>query len=48
MYPTKPIFILGAGHFAQEVYSEVFLQGNASQYGLFSGYIYISKLEILF
>ena len=45
MYPTKPKFIVGAGHFAQEVYSEVFLQGNASQYGLFSGYIYISKLD---
>jgi len=45
MYPTKPIFILGAGNFAQEVYSEVFLQGDASQYGLFGGYIYISKLD---
>ena len=41
----KPIYILGAGNFAQEVYSEVFLQGNASDFGLFSGYIYISKLD---
>ena len=41
----KQIFILGAGHFAQEVYSEVFLQGDASNYGEFSGYIYISKLN---
>ena len=41
----KPIYILGAGNFAQEVYSEVFLQGDASQYGKFSGYIYLSKLN---
>ena len=41
----KPIYILGAGNFAQEVYSEVFLQGNASDHGLFGGYIYISKLD---
>ena len=41
----KPIYILGAGHFAQEVYSEVFLQGNASDYGIFSGYIHLSKLD---
>ena len=41
----KQIFILGAGNFAQEVYSEVFLQGNASEYGEFGGYIYISKLN---
>ena len=26
----NPIYILGAGNFAQEVYSEVFLQGDAS------------------
>jgi len=41
----NPIYILGAGNFAQEVYSEVFLQGNASEYGKFSGYIYLSKLN---
>jgi len=41
----KPIYILGAGNFAQEVYSEVFLQGNASEYGLFGGYIHLSKLD---
>ena len=41
----NPIYILGAGNFAEEVYSEVFLQGNASEYGLFEGYIYISKLD---
>lgn len=41
----NPIYILGAGNFAQEVYSEVFLQGNASDHGLFGGYIYISKLD---
>ena len=41
----KPIYILGAGHFAQEVYSEVFLQGNASDYGIFGGYIHLSKLD---
>ena len=41
----KSIYILGAGNFAQEVYSEVFLQGNASQFGKFQGYIYLSKLN---
>ena len=41
----KPIYILGAGNFAQEVYSEVFLQGDASKYGLFGGYIHLSNLD---
>ena len=41
----NPIYILGAGNFAQEVYSEVFLQGDASKYGKFEGYIYLSKLN---
>ena len=41
----NPIYILGAGNFAQEVYSEVFLQGDASKYGKFQGYIYLSKLN---
>ena len=41
----NPIYILGAGNFAQEVYSEIFLQGDASKYGKFEGYIYLSKLN---
>ena len=41
----KPIYILGAGNFAQEVYSEVFLLVNASSYGHFEGYIHFSKLD---
>ena len=41
------IFILGGGHFAQEVYSEVYLQGNAKDFGEFGGYITFSEDEAM-
>ena len=31
------IYLVGGGHFADEVYSEVFLQGTASHYGQYAG-----------
>ena len=41
------IFILGGGHFAQEVYSEVYLQGTAKDFGEFGGYITFSEDEAM-
>ena len=41
------IFILGGGHFAQEVYSEVYLQGTAKDFGEFGVYITFSEDEAM-
>ena len=42
------IYLVGGGHFADEVYSEVFLQGTASHYGLYAGKLHFEDDTLIY